>query len=607
MAAGEDEEFEFRLRAEQEAGASKSEPMSLWGATKGAAETAAHVGSQMAAFPVEAGASLYKLATAPSGTKIQAANQAVEDVGNAMTYQPRTAAGQTMSKGVDTVLGLPARAGDAAGQWVTDKTGSTALGAATDVGVQAIPVLLGAREASGARVAAGARAAQTATEAATRAKNYVASRTGLDWSALPDALKDTLTRIAKDAQGLDRLDPKAVERQAQLRALDLPATRGEVTRNRAQLTTEENLIKSDAGQPLADIREQQDARLTQLVDDLKASTGAKAETRTQVGQSVQGALRGKLKATKQAASKAYRFANELGENEFTTVEPLQKFLTDPINDANVGTDIRARLKAYSSEDGQISLAHLEDIRQELTAAAKTPDKSAHYAGEAVKVIDGIMDNAGSSAYKNARAGWKAMKDEFDKQGRIKKLVSEKGMSSDRATAIEDTLDFITKSPAEDIGKIKQSLIGGKSPSPAGIQAWKDVQGGVIDKLKEAAQGPGAITGEKGAPQFGAGFIKAFDEMEKDGKVEQIFTKPQADQLRKIRQAVETLRTKPKSGITGSDTVPRLINMLDKITKIPLVGDVLGGGVKAVQKLHQMGQEGRRVREATDFTLQDLQQ
>jgi hypothetical protein len=48
-------------------------------------------------------------------------------------------------------------------------------------------------------------------------------------------------------------------------------------------------------------------------------------------------------------------------------------------------------------------------------------------------------------------------------------------------------------------------------------------------------------------------------------------------------------------------------MENVVSKTPIVGDVLGGTIKAAQKLHQMGQESRLVNEATRSPLEDAAQ
>jgi len=370
----------------------------------------------------------------------------------------------------------------------------------------------------------------------------------------------------------------------------MPATRGQITRDLGQLTREENVTKAPKlGQPLRNISTAQDTRLHQLVDELRATTGAKEKTRQGLGKSVQGALLSKLRAAKASAKKAYDFANEIGATEYTTVKPLTEFLSDPINDANVGTDIRARLKAYSRPDGTISLKHLEDIRQEMTAASDVRDKASHYAGRAVGVIDQIFEDAGSAAYKNARQGWKALKDEFDKQGRIKKLVTKKGYSSDRATALEDTLDHVIKSPAEDIAKIRKSL----NETPAGRQAWKDIQGGVLEHLREKATGVRRIPGQTGVPQFNSSFLDSYNELKADGKIDELFAPKQRRMLDELAKAIEDVRTKPSGRIAGSDTVPRINAMIedtfDKVLgMVPIVGKPMAIG----RQMFKEAKEGR---------------
>jgi hypothetical protein len=309
---------------------------------------------------------------------------------------------------------------------------------------------------------------------------------------------------------------------------------------------------------------------------------------------------------KSKASEAYTLANKLGETESTKTEELDKFLQHPINEANVGW-VSSRLAKLKNPDGTISLKNLEDVRQELTAAAKSPDKGGHYASEAVKVIDRTMDEAGSSAYKNARQGWKAMKDEFDKQGRIKKLVSEKGMSADRATALEDTFDTVVrKGSAEDLEKVKKSLTTGSDPKivKQGQQGWKDLQAATIDYLKAAASGKRSIPGEKGQLQFNSTFIDAVHELDADGKLEVVFDKGVATKLRALADATRDVRTKPAGRVAGSDTNSRIVNFLEHLSHVPGIGKYASGVGKVVKKVGGLGQEGQEAAAATTSPLED---
>lgn len=577
----------------------------------GVIEEAAHVGSQLASFPVAGVASAYQFATSPPGLRARNAAQASEAVQQAMTYQPRTAGGQAFAKASDTVLGIPAKLADTLTGGIAENptikgalgpTGSEVLQAGANAALQAVPSVLGGKfigksARTGAESTAGAESA---------ARAYVNTRTGLDWNALSDKLKSTLTQIASDSKNLEKLDPKALERQARLDRLNIPATRGQITRDLPQLTREENITKTDAGAGVREINAEQDRILHEHLDTLRRETGGRAETRTQVGQSVQSALRLKLRDAKDRSRAAYDLANQLGEKELTTTEPLEAFLKKPINEANVGW-VTSRLEKLRNPDGSISLKNLEDVRQELTAAAKNPNKGGHYAAEAIKVVDKIMDDSGSQAYRNARSSWKAMKDEFDKQGRVKKLVSEKRMTLDRATALEDTFDSVVlKGSAEDMRRVQKSLVTGPNPKIAarGRQAWNDLKAATIDYLKEKAAGKRAIVGEQGQLQFNSTFVDALTELDKDGKIDVLFGKGTSAKLRELAEATRDVRTKPAGRTAGSDTALRVLNFLEKLSSVP-GGHYIAGAVKLAQKVRDIGSDTREAARARTSPLQDL--
>ena len=254
----------------------------------------------------------------------------------------------------------------------------------------------------------------------------------------------------------------------------------------------------------------------------------------------------------------------------------------------------------------VTVKELEQIRQALRAEDPKTQKG-FYSKKAVAVIDHILDENGSPFYKEARAKWHAYKAEFDRQTAVKKLVTEKGMSSDRAVALEDTVDHILRAPSEDIAKIKESLTTGGSnlAQRRGAQAWADVRGGVIDKLKEAAN-KDEITGEAGQLQINSGFNRLFKQLDKDGKIDQIFTKPQAARLRELSEAIEYVRTTPSARIAGSATAANAtalaMSVLDKFT-----GGYLAGTVQLLKKVKEIGKEGRVAREAMISPVEEAAQ
>jgi hypothetical protein len=107
-------------------------------------EPLAHLASGAVAAPVAGIAGLGALAGNALGMKTDPAS-VVQKTQNALTYQPRSAQGQQTSSAMDSLLGIPGQLADQAGGAVTDATGSPALGAATNTGLQGLAMLSGGK------------------------------------------------------------------------------------------------------------------------------------------------------------------------------------------------------------------------------------------------------------------------------------------------------------------------------------------------------------------------------------------------------------------------------------------------------------------------------
>lgn len=581
------------------------------------AETGTKFLTGAVAAPVAGLAGIATGATNALGLTNTPAADVVENVQSGLTYQPRTEGGKEISGAIEYPFQKLGEGADAAGRKVTDVTGSPAAGAAVNTAIQAAPALLGKGAGmlrTGLRGEAGAAEAAANASKGTpesRAYGYISNRTSLDWNALPKAFKDKITQIAQDAKSLSNLDPQAVEREARLGKLGLPATRGQVTRNLAQLTREENITKSDAGTDIRNINAEQDRILHQYLDTLRGETGGKAETRQQLGQSVQGAARGKLDSLRSDYQAAYKSAKESGAGlEPADVSDLKQWLKNPTNRRNAPY-LQKSISDYEKrgEKGKfipkdhVSINNLEEIRKEATANTKKPGPEGHFAKEAVKVIDDILDKSGSDVYKDARSKFKAVKDEFDRQGRVAGLVKNKGYTKDRAVALEDTFDnVVVKGSNEQLRTVKDSLIS-QGASFKGVQAWRDLQAATIDYLKNAAAGKRAIPGEKSQLQFNSSFIEAVDELDKDGKLDTLFGPGTIAKIREIQQAARDVRTKPTGRVAGSDTTPRILSTLEKLAEVP-GGKYIAGAAGKIRQIGSLGEQTREVGRAKTSPLDD---
>jgi hypothetical protein len=533
---------------------------------------------------------------------------------------------------VDAVASVPGKVADAATSGIAENEtvkkalgakGSEYLQAGLNTAIQAVPAVLGVKGAKGA----------VAPEAAAEA--FVKGKTKLDWDSMPKGVKEQLTQLAeKDPKALDRIKPAAVERQARFEENNVPATKGQMERNKTQLTKEENQQK-DSNSNVAKIHDAQDERFHQILDEEVKKIGPSpgADTRGGVGDSVQGALRGKAAASKENYDALYTKARETEPNAQVSAKPLYSLLDNKphlqhldfvkswlskaklqedvpgvkgtpgkspskILDASgkpvdPGTPGTPGTPGYTRTRG-ITLNELDDLRSDASAIAKKGGKDGFYASQVVRAIDKSMEQVPAAA-KNWRAAIDAFtkhKEEFKDQGRIAKLVeNKKSAKGDPQIAREDTFQHsIVGGSAKNVAQLKQSLTTG---GPKGAQAWKDLQAETLRYLQEKASGKREIQGETGSRQFNSSFLDHFNELDKDGKIDVIFDKPTANRLRAVAKMVHDARTKPGKGTSGSDSVPRFMALTqgEKMSLIP-GGHIIRAVGNAVESVHGRAMKNR---------------
>lgn len=558
-----------------------------------------------------------------------------EDIQKDLTYQPRSDIGQAIVQGTGAItkpindIGEIGAKGLSAVTPMTPGTASALINTgllATGIrGIKASPII-------------------SAAEAAQRAQNYVRTNTSLDWTALPDAMRARLADLAKNQKNLEALDPKAIERQVQLESLPVPitnASKGQLARDPRQLQQEELLKSTDAGQVLTQDALAQNRALMQNLDILQGRTAGTARGATETGRMLQDqTLRPRLAQAEKGINSLYAQARSTGETlQPVDITPLKEWFEEPSNKLNapyIGklidaysknpkaamdafnaemqklpesfdhdgpggqkyaqqyADIKANLARIGDKD-VVSVNDLERIRQNANTQTQSADGATrHFAGEAIKTIDSMLDQAGGNIYQQARSATRAMHTEFGDQSAVARLVENKSRT-DRQTALEDTYHrTVISGSLEDLQKVKASL----QNSPGGTQALRDLAAQTVHNIKEAAsKGASNQAGEVNATYNN--LSKAINAIGYE-KLTVLIGKQSTQQLRNILQAAETLKTEPTGiNVRGSNTVNKLMNILDKtlITKIPIIGDLTGGAIKGVAKLHEMGRAGREVRSA----------
>lgn len=564
-----------------------------------------------------------------------------------MTYQPQT----EVAKSAVQTAAIPsekiAQGADVVGRNVADVTGSPALGAATNTATQAAgQILLGkgagiVGEATGiskalagnpTRGAVTVRSAVRAAPPVNLAKDFVTNKLKMKWEDLPKGIQKKLRTAARDPAELNKLDAEQVKVEARAERLNMPVTRGDVTKNPAQVGSESRISKSE-GNPVSVIKAAQDKALHTALDDVRESTGATAQTRGQVGKSVQDdSLRAKESASKEHYDERFKNARATEPTAAVSPQPLYDLLeqrphlqrlgfveswlkkakakteeegpgSSIVMDTNVGKALKKGKAETHTELRNMPLTEVEDLRVDAAGVAAKGGTDGYYAGQIVNAIDKMYETIpkAAKAWREARDAFKAHKIEFEDQQIVRDLSGDK-TRTDRTVDLEDTTTKVLSKGAEDIAKLKKTMTNGGTDKTraAGEQGWKNLQAGVIDFLREKAHGRRANVNENRQAEFNAAYRDAFGELDKDGKIDIIFDKPQAAKLREIYEAVGDVRQQPSSRIHGSDTAANLeaqkientLSRLEKIAELPVVGPPIAGTVGVARQIWDAGSAPR---------------
>jgi hypothetical protein len=409
--------------------------------------------------------------------------------------------------------------------------------------------------------------------------------------------------------------PPAAQRVQLAKGLRVPVplTKGQATRELGQQQFEAETMKTyptDVGRPLIKAKLDQNERILQNFDAFVDATGAEKAGEfnlREVGKVVDSALVNQANKAKKQVGDAYKLARDAGETaELVDVTSVKNYLdgleAESIN-APIITSAKMKLDKLA-KGGQISLNDLEEVRKMVNAlSGDTPSNMAF--GKQIKdQIDLTTVGKGGDLYQKARKLRENYAREFENVGFVDKLLSKKAGTSDRAVALEDVFDHsIMKGSLDDVRSIGRTL---KKAGPEGEQAWRELQGQTIEQMK-AAVTKNIQRDETGNPivspkQFDT-FVKNLDA---DGKLDYIFGKKGAQEIRDLRDTAITVYS-PVAGINQSNTASALTQALDRIrgsalSKLPMgMGSLYEVGAEMAEKKKL----GKQVKESLEFNPNDL--
>ena len=406
---------------------------------------------------------------------------------------------------------------------------------------------------------------------------------------------------------------QAQQRQAVASGLRVPVqlTKGEATRNRQQLAFEAEIAKQEVGAPLAAKAEQSNAALLQNFDEMLEGTGAEKAGEwglREVGKTVDKALKARVEEAKSKVSAAYNAAKAAGETaQPVPYQPVIDFINQqtPTVRQKLAPILQAAEERLRAEDpagtGMISINQMEDVYKFLGKTMGSDATNIKYGTDLKNIIKDTLDNSGGDLYRQARTLHTNFSREFKDVGITKQLLSTKPGTKDRSIALEDVWNkTINTGSLDDLTSIARTL----KKSPEGQKAWRELQGQTIAQMKESitkAVNIDASGNRTISPSKLDGLVRNLDA---DGKLDYIFGKKGAQEIRNVRDVALDVYTKPSGTVNFSNTSSALIRALDQIEKksamVPVAGPAAKLAVGALKKNLEENALAKRVQESVNF-------
>lgn len=477
--------------------------------------------------------------------------QAMEGM-QALTYAPRTRAGQEQVEFIGEVASALPPVIPVAGE----------LAAAAQPAKQAAAAAARAKVAPIARQAA-ARAKQTVSPVVERARQVV-----------PGA------RRAADVEPTTpgETPQMAAVRQQQAGELPVPIklTEGQKTREFGQQRFERETAKmAEPGAPLRERFEQQNLQLQQNLDAFIDKTGAKLSDLRDVGVVVDKALRDRAAKDKVKIRTLYKEAEKAGEMEAPVVlGQLVRHLDESAPEsvvANILPAIRAKAiqlgAAIEGPDGQlvakpVSLKDAELLRKSINASTNNEPTNIRQAGIMKGLIDDETATAGGSVYQKARQARARYAQNYENVGLVKQLLGTKRGTDDRGVALEDVLRRSVLAPSTALDDVRQVRRLLQTAGDDGKQAWKELQGGTLRHIKDQALKSVATDQQGNRILSPSQLDRVINQLDSSGKLEFVFGKKGAEQLRVINDVAKTVATSPPGAVNASNTATALAAMID---------------------------------------------
>jgi len=367
------------------------------------------------------------------------------------------------------------------------------------------------------------------------------------------------------------------------RAAELPVpielARFQRTRNFTEQQRARELAKNnEVGGPIRDRMAQQQDELRQNFERFIEGTGSEVWNNPyEQGGVISDALATLAKRERTRTSALYKRAEKAGEmREPVSYQELSDFIAQqtPTTREKLAPVLKTVEEQILANDpnktGMMALNQMEDIRKLINKVASPGTADATFGRDMRIIIDNATKDAGGDVYKQARASRTKYARDFEDIDLVEKVFANKPGSTDRFVALEKVTDKIT-GDGTPLDSVKHLLGLLDRAGPRGVRAKRELQGSVMEKIRDQAY-RGITSDESGQAVIQpAALNKIITSLNKNGKLDLIFDKKTAELLNTINDVTKDIITSPPGSVNASGTSSGIMNAIDTLGTFSTTG------------------------------------
>lgn len=503
---------------------------------------------------------------------VRMVEQAAAQGAQALTYAPRTQAGQDITQSIGGALQALPPVIPVVGQ----------VGALGQVARSAAPLVAATAQRAAAPVA---QAAQKAGQSVQRGMQAVKTAPETTFGGSVGAAGSDLSQMRVEA--------------AQSLPIPVSLTKGAATREAGQLAFEKEQMKSaEFGAPL---RQRTEENVRQILGNFEAfadQTGANTlDDVVAAGRSVTSALAGGLAQAKIKTRSAYKAAEKSPESmEVIDTTPIIDHINSKpsgLNSTKLLDDARkyaVRMGLAEDVDGVLkplptTVKNAEAFRREISGATGFEPTDIRDSTILKGLVDDQTGPVAGPLYKRARELRTEQAQRYENRAIVADLIQNRKGMSDPKVAIDKVFNkTILGGSADEIKFLKRILQTGGDD---GKQAWKELQGATVNHIRDMATG-GMNTDSTGRPLVSTAKLhQAINTLDKNGRLDIVFGKQGAAKMRLLNEVVQYVNTVPPG--TLINTSGTAATLMAALAEAGAMGAMSGLPVPVVSGLRQISQ------------------